>query len=197
MSNNQLREQVIEDIVVRLTLDGAFPHGYIYAKSLVTVHEKKVFRRVIAKTLADTLNNILSKADYNDENHYLTIQEFSVTISNKYGKILNDGRLRIGVAQKLVNLYWKYSWLLKKDIRRPIHCPFDRFVIGMLPGMTNKISWTGTDDINDYKALVDACYRMVAGHNPETSIAEWELKEYYSKVNYSQSDSTGKNEKLI
>jgi hypothetical protein len=86
---------------------------------------------------------------------------------------LNNGRLRFGIAQKLINLYLKYRWCLGQ-IPTPPHCPFDRIIISKIGLYNGVINWTEIDCPNTYRSLVEKA-QIKAG---EMSIAEWELLEF-------------------
>lgn len=185
MSEEELKALVIESLIVRNTMDGAFQRANIYSKSgNIDAEQKKHFRDFLAFQLKSTLSRISIISDYSDNHHYEIISEFSDTVSETYKDILKDGRLRIGHAQKLINLYWKLSWLLKKDIPKPIHCPFDSIIISKLPKEVRHITWTKMDKIDDYKALVSACREMLIVSDSNYCITDWELKVYYGVVNY-------------
>ena len=191
MKTEELRTLVIESLVVRNTLDGAFQRANIYKKSGdITTAQKKHFRDFLAFQLKLTLSRILIISDYTDNHHFEIITQFSETVSEKHKNILEDGRLRIGHAQKLINLYWKLSWLLKKDIPKPVHCPFDSIIISKLPKEVRHITWTKMDRIDDYKALVAACREMLTVSDTSYCITDWELKVYYDIVNYNTSEQT-------
>ena len=93
--------------------------------------------------------------------------------------MIAGGRFRIGIAQKLINLYWKYSWILKPNISTPIHCPFDSIVINDIIAFKEreKVNWTEFDEEDDvYLELVERA-KQFSG-DKYSSIAEMELVEY-------------------
>jgi hypothetical protein len=89
---------------------------------------------------------------------------------------LKNGRFRIGIAQKALNLYLKYLWCVGL-IPMPPHCPFDSSIIGHLPECMN-FNWTAIDSIDDYQKLVNSA-RKKADDKP---IAEWELELWLTSV---------------
>ena len=120
----------------------------------------------------------------NEDTHMQNISIFAKAISDEFQDILKDGKLRIGIAQKALNLYLKYLWCHGK-IKEPQHCPFDRIIINKLYSKLDKqtkidwvaagsgrFKWTETDEMNDYKAWVKAAKEVVG---KDQSIAEWEL----------------------
>ncbi len=116
MKFSTLKQNVLQDILVRLTFDGAFQRANLY-NNKATDKEKKEFRRSIAELLPITLREIQQKKDYSDNHQYAALNKFSKIISSKHFNILKKGKLKIGNAQKFLNLYWKVSWLLKKMIQ--------------------------------------------------------------------------------
>lgn len=107
-----------------------------------------------------------------DEVHVKNIVRLADAISAKCGAFLVDRHLRIGIAQKALNLYLKYLWCLEQ-IPTPPHCPLDSIVIAHLP-QTVQVSWTQLDNVPTYLALVAAAKEIAGGQ----SLAEWELKVF-------------------
>ena len=162
MNSNHIKQDVIEGMVVRMTLDGAFQRAKIYNSEAEVSDKQRIhFRNSIALTLESTLIKIQAKNKYCDTEHYQTIEEFVERIGREHDNILHENRLRIGIGQKLINLYWKCSWILKPDITPLAHCPFDSVIIKKLG---SKIPWTKDINMADYQDLVRAAY-LIAGHN--------------------------------
>lgn len=107
-----------------------------------------------------------------DAEHVGTLEELATEISGQHGGCLAGGRLRLGVAQKCLNLYLKYLWCAGWA-HMPPHCPFDAVIMRRLPTLT-RVPWTRLDTVDQYLGLVEAA-RVVAGNR---SLAEWELEEY-------------------
>lgn len=178
MSVRSIKKRIIENIIIRGTLDGALSRNHIYGEK-VTPNERREFRIFLSKELLIMLNDVLSKEDYNDRDHYRIITAFSNKISRdrRFKRCLANGRLRIGTSQKLINLYWKMNWLFKPGIKVPLHCPFDSIIIRKLDRSVHHIKWTKSDEITEYKTLVaEARKKLPSGK----SIAEWELETYGS-----------------
>ena len=106
--------------------------------------------------------------------------EFCKEATREHSQILQGKKMRIGNAQKFLNLYWKVCWLLKKGTPKPIHCPFDSIIMKNLPRKV-RVQWTQFDTIEEYKMLVKAVQLKKARNK---SIAEWELEIYQKAVNY-------------
>lgn len=168
-----LKENVINAIAIRLTFDGALQRANIYSTNAAD-SRKAAYRKDMAKELFNCLEQIQSTDPYTDDSHYDMLKRLSDNMSTKYQDILIGGRLRLGNTQKFLNLYWKVRWLLNKNIKQPIHCPFDSIIIKKLDKSVRNYAWTKFDTIEIYTMLVEAAKRT-AGEN---SIAEWELKVY-------------------
>ena len=177
MNRKNIKDRVIENIIVSGTLRGAINRNSFYSPEMKNENNnRREFRNYLGKELRKTLNRILEKEHYSDRNHSETIVRFANKISRhkKYGACLFNNTLRIGTSQKLINLYWKMSWLLRRGIDPPIHCPFDRIIIRGLDKSVWNINWTESDSIQDYKDLVKAARKKAVG----STIADWELRKY-------------------
>lgn len=181
MKKKEIRDRVIDTLIVRSTLNGGLQRSYIY-KGKVDGKRSKQFRNSLSKHLISTMNSIMLKKNYSDNDHFETIKRFSENISLEYKDILLSRRLRIGTAQKLINLYWKMCWLLKANFIKPLHCPFDSVVIKNLGSSVKNIAWTKFDTIEEYRRLVEAAYKK------DNSIADWELGFYINRINYDGAD---------
>lgn len=182
MAKKEIRDRVIDTLIIRSTLNGGLQRSYIY-NGKADYKKAKDFRNSLAKQLITSMNLILSKTSYSDHDHYETIKLFANNISSQYNTILANGRLRVGTSQKLLNLYWKMCWLLKENFKKPINCPFDSVVIKNLDHSVKKIAWTKFDTIEEYQRLVEAAYRK------DVSIADWELGFYINTINYGGFDA--------
>jgi hypothetical protein len=97
------------------------------------------------------------------------IQYLSNQTSSQFKCILENQRFRIGMSQKVTNLYLKFFWCLDK-INVPTHLPLDRVVQKHLP-KGERISWTKLDCIENYQKTIDSL-KLVAGNK---TLSEWEL----------------------
>lgn len=180
MSLRATKRTIIQSIISRGTLDGALQRNRIYKPHATTAAQRKAFRSYLAQELESLLQGILRNKEYTDRDHYRVIAAFANKISRHktFRTCLVKGRLQIGTAQKLINLHWKMSWLLKPGIKAPLHCPFDSIIIRELGPAVQDIRWTKCDDIRDYKRLVAAA-RQKSGTR---SLAEWELDTYRKRT---------------
>lgn len=120
-----------------------------------------------------------------DEPHIGNIDNLSKKVSDKFGCILANGTFRIGISQKVLNLYLKYLWCLG-EIKKPPHCPIDREVLDKLKDecklikdeskkeSANKIfdiSWTELNDICEYCKIIKEAKKIVG-----EDLSDWELE---------------------
>ena len=176
MSIRELQKKFIDEEIWILTFGGAFQRAEIYKKDNFSdvIREKirtqfrEEIKKFIREEIAPQYQNIID-----DDKHISNIISFTEW-SKSFSDILNGGYLKIGVSQKLINLYLKYLWCLNL-INIPPHCPFDRIIISKL-GYYNPPSWTKLDDINKYKEFVHKAKEKAKKEN--LTIAEWELKVF-------------------
>jgi len=140
----------------------------VYAKGVELhqrIKEKKIFREFLEK-----VENIYVKGNVTEEQHIELIQKTADDISKALGNKLHNGRFRIGVAQKLINLHLKYLWAAGY-IEEPPHCPIDGIVRDKA-----KISyeWTTCDSIKAYVQAVQDL-KIVASTR---TLSVWELEEF-------------------
>lgn len=175
------KAKAIHNLTIFLTFDGVFPRSDIYEEG-ATNSEKREFKDDLAYCLMDFRRKILKEKkgkNYTEKDHYRMIEEFGSEILKKHKRILQGGKLRIGIKQKMLNLFWKVNWLLHTDIKEPLHCPFDSIIIQKLKIKGKRINWTEFDSMSDYKKLVKAA--EIVHKEKYSSIAEWELGEYLKK----------------
>lgn len=147
------------------TLGACMQRGNVYNKNI-----KSKDRMIFAKALYTELNELAKKykTKVTHEEHCRNIEEFANKISKSHGDILYNKRLRIGTAQKAINVYLKFLWSLDQ-ISMPPHCPIDGIVLKKLK---NDTKWTMLDKIEVYKNII-AEIEKVKGTQ---SISEWECE---------------------
>jgi hypothetical protein len=179
MSIEDYKNEEVENVILRITFQGAFQRAKVYSANALEPNRLK-FRAFLAKKLKVILHKIPKIDNYDDNMHYSIIKDFANEISDsEFKDLIAGGRFRIGIAQKLINLYWKYSWILKPNIATPIHCPFDSIVINDIIAFKEreKVNWTEFDEKDDvYLELVEKA-KQFSG-DKYSSIAEMELVEY-------------------
>ena len=122
-----------------------------YAET-VSDNQRARFQRRLDLALTDIGRRYGTEVSESD--HIQNIEELAARLSKECGLALAKGRLRLGIAQKALNLYLKYLWCLRK-IPMPPHCPLDSRVILQLPSVRD-VSWTKMTNVSDYKKVIAA-----------------------------------------
>ena len=132
--------------------------------------DKKSLKKTIKKELEKIGQNYTNTVS--EEDHIKNIETLSREITKEHGEILKNGQLRIGTAQKLLNVYIKFLWSLNPEqIKNPIHCPLDRIVLKKI-GCND--SWTMMERIDEYEDKIDKIRNYFEKKGINKSIAEWE-----------------------
>ena len=147
------------------TLISSLQRANAYLKC-VTNSQKQPFKTAFKAELRKIEPTYLNALD--EQTHIQTIQSFADALSQQFPGILQNQHVRIGVAQKGVNLFLKYMWSLDR-IPEPPHCPIDAIVLQEI-GYDAK--WTQLDSVETYKEIIDVC-KQRAGNQ---SLAQWELE---------------------
>ncbi len=147
------------------TRDGNAP---VYAKG-IKIHqrtkEKKVFRGVLEK-----IERMYVQGGVTESQHVDLIRDTADDVSKVLGNKLHNGRFRIGVTQKLINLHLKYLWAAGY-VQEPPHCPID----GIIRDKAQIVyDWTTNDSIEDYEQAVASLKEVANGR----SLSVWELQEF-------------------
>jgi hypothetical protein len=145
------------------TQGASFQRANVYAKD-ATDQQKIPFKNDFLNRLKALENRYA--VPVSDKDHCCIIQNFAKGLSDSHSSVLANGRLRIGVAQKAVNLFLKFLWSADL-IPEPPHCPVDRIVLNEL-GID--MNWTQLDDIKEYQRII-VSIREVAG---DMSLSKWE-----------------------
>ena len=133
----------------------------------------KAVRRYLKEFLTSYLAEFVSKTPTGRQ-HEEKIRHLSNGLSEAFGSELHERRFRIGVSQKIVDLFFKYCWSANL-IQQPPHCPSDgriqrkieRYAEGEL------FHWTELDSIEEYRSYVRAA--SLAAEECNRSLAEWGL----------------------
>ena len=158
-----MNKEFIIRIFLSNTQGSSFQRGYVYSGN-ATPQEKEKFQddfRARLRALEERYAQPIT-----EEDHYKTILEFAEQLSRSHGNALANRKLRIGIAQKAINLYLKFLWSFD-FIPEPPHCPIDRIVLTEIG--INK-NWTELDSMEEYKSIIKTI-KQCAG---EKSLAQWE-----------------------
>ena len=122
------KEKFLKNEIGTLAILGGFGRANIYKKG-VGEEDKSDFRKFIRERFVKYGEQYLGNKSSEDE-HFLNVKKFAKEVSTAYGRLLRGNRFRIGVAQKVLNLYLKYLWVIWNI--KIFHCPFDSRIIGKL-----------------------------------------------------------------
>lgn len=170
------KRKFLNNEILSSSIFAGLARGHVYNKQEVNENDKKNFKNTLKCKLDEHSKSYKTKIK--DVEHVENIKQFSDGMSIKFGKILEGNRFRIGTAQKILNLYLKYLWVLGW-IPEPPHCPFDSIVINKLE-LDPEIKFTKFDSIKDYRKLVTVASQKAK--DEKLSIAQWELKFWNQKI---------------
>jgi len=157
---------------------------YTRQKPNYETHDKKYQYGNTSKLkyeIFDFLENYLNEisADgMHEEVHLKRITQLADSMSEKFKPVLHNQRFRIGVSQKIINLFLKYMWSIN-EIPQPLHCPIDGIVKSHIEkhfGKTKLVDWTRLDNIRDYEEYINLIRILIK--TSDDSIAAWELKTW-------------------
>lgn len=168
-----LKERFLKNEFLTMSVLGALGRSNTYSES-ASERDKNSFRNALRKKLEEIGEMYVSQIS--EATHCSNIKKIADDLTALFFHCLENGRFRIGIAQKALNLYLKYLWCVGL-IPIPPHCPFDSIIIGHLPECTG-MNWTELDNIDDYKKLVKTAQNIASSK----TIAEWELEIWLNSV---------------
>lgn len=136
------------------------PHASVTAQQQFQTDLRQALQRYDAQYVEHVAEGI----------HIQNLAALAERMSNAHASALIDGRMSIGMAQKIFNFYLKYQWCLGW-IAMPPHCPFDAVTFLAIPALRD-IRWTQLTSLAEYLAGVAAA-KMAAKGVP---LALWELE---------------------
>jgi hypothetical protein len=113
-----------------------------------------------------------SKGNIDEAEHVAFIAEIAKELSKQLARYLHNGRFRVGVAQKLVNVHLKYLWTAG-FCPEPPHCPIDgriRDAAGI------NYLWTKSDSIEEYEQAISELRAISKAK--DLTLAQWELETF-------------------
>lgn len=151
-----------------LTFGGGLQRSGVYAANVSDIN-KSEFRNSVRNKINTLVKKIYRNSSVTSNEHIDNLEEIQNWINTNHSHVLKNGHIKLGIVQKLLNLYLKYQWCLGL-VKEPPHCPFDRIIISKM-NLSNPPAWTKLDSVDTYKMLVNKA-KELAGNK---SIAEWEL----------------------
>ncbi|MBI1182715.1 hypothetical protein GC194_00480 [bacterium] len=181
---NKLLDNFRRKVAFKTSLSDAFRRGHVYNTDFTESQKNKAKARLIP-ILKEKLPSIIECLDiengYTEENLCNQIEKLANDITKLLPNDLNNSRFRIGTAQKLINVYWKFLWLFELTEKEPLHCPIDSIILGTLDEPFKSLRWTQLDSIGQYKEIIEEI--RIKAEAKDQSIAVWELEVYDQKVN--------------
>jgi len=177
-------DRFLRNELLTLSILGALGRSKTYSKS-ASEQDKNDLRGALRRELIETAREYTTRV--NETQHLSNIEKLADGLTAQFASCLANGRFRIGIAQKVLNLYLKYLWCLGA-IPEPPHCPFDATILRKLPGCAD-LTWTSIDTMADYKKLVAAA-KTQAGND---SLSAWELRVWNQAQGASTGPSLGSN----
>jgi hypothetical protein len=146
----------------------------IYSSSCKESQRKEVkcgFRQVLDDIFSKYSTGIVTESE-----HVEYIDSVANNFSAKHRVALHRGRLRFGVAQKLINIHLKYLWVAGFGSEPP-HCPLDGIVRDLA---CLDYDWTSSDSKLHYLEAIDQLRNIASPR----SLSVWELQEFRRKAHF-------------
>lgn len=169
------QQAFIDAQIFSMTLMATVQRNRHLYRETATDGDKQTFRRELRKELERIIERYV--VNIPEPQHFANIEGLANHISATSRSALENGRFKIGPAQKALNLYLKYMWCIGQ-IRTPPHCPFDAIVLSAIGCDGDR--WTKVDDIEKYKSWVSVAKEKANG----SSLAEWELQEFNKQFSF-------------
>ena len=140
----------------------------IYSSSCKVYQREKVkqgFRQLLDDIFSKYSTRIVTESE-----HVEYIDIIANNFSAKHRSALHRGRLRFGVAQKLINIHLKYLWVAG-FCSEPPHCPLDGIVRDLA---CLDYDWTSSDSKSHYLEAIEQLRHKASPR----SLSVWELQEF-------------------
>lgn len=163
----------------------AFLDAQIFSMSLMaTVQRNKHLyqddvsdesKRAFHAALREELRHLVERYTHviDEPEHVQNVADLAARVSKDVPYALKGGELKIGAAQKVLNLYLKYMWCMGK-VPAPPHCPFDSAVLKTV-GWRGE-GWTMMNDVKTYVQWASLAKAKAALDG--ISLPEWELTQW-------------------
>lgn len=177
-------EQILEeqDFFLRnqfwiLTIQAAFSRAYVYKpnslKESKNETDRQQFKQKLFEYVESDILKLVTKANGSPEAIFRAISNLKDYSKEIYSEYLTGGSLKIGVCQKIINLYLKYLWCANKINFTPPHFPLDRLI---QENSLKKVllNWTELDELKGENSYEEVINKLQTNSNK----AEWELIKY-------------------
>jgi hypothetical protein len=160
-----MKKDFLRLIALSNTQSSSFQRANVYASKLSDEQQSAFVQEFRRKLVA--LEKVYEHPVLPDQ-HIRNIEEFAKSLSEHFPDVLSGKKMKIGVAQKAVNLYLKFLWCYGW-IPEPPHCPIDRTV---LEKVGDYDAWTKIDTIQEYMEKID----KIGNQKGDKSFSEWEYE---------------------
>lgn len=113
-----------------LTFGGGLQRTGVYGER-VSDDSKSAFRDSVRNKVSTLVKNKYTKTVVSTDDHIENLIELKNWINANHSEILANNNIKLGVVQKILNLYLKYQWCLGL-VKAPPNCPFDRIIISKM-----------------------------------------------------------------
>ncbi len=162
---------------------GSFQRSDIYSEN-ISKAEALEFRKLVRRFLKEKIFDSFSGKKVSEQELLKLIRQLKIESENK-PYIVN---FTFGNAQKFINLYLKGMWVTGLLLNPPPHAPINSQIINRF-GRKNinfkydgkTLAWTRIDE-PQYMLLIDLIKKKVTKEGKYSTIAEWELNEYFKNI---------------
>jgi|25_taG_2_1085351.scaffolds.fasta_scaffold00179_4 hypothetical protein len=177
-----MKDEFLNNEIWVLTFGGGFQRANVYKNLEVSQDVRKEFRnglRIhIEKLVEEQYHQTVSEKAHIA--NIRSIEDYSKT--TQFGGVCIP--INFGVAQKLLNLYLKYSWCSGRINSVPVHFPVDRLIQIKLNKEAHKTGlklfklkpWTQFEDKEDYNDVIEFAKEVRDKKFSGKTLAEMELE---------------------
>lgn len=173
------QDKFVREDLWLLTYSASFQRAHVYNKNQPVSQKKKIAFRNSMFHFCNSLAEEQYQHEVLENKHIENIQALVDFTASEFPELLYNGKLKFGVAQKLLNLYLKYLWCIS-DIPAPPHFPIDRIIQDLLK-LPKRVSWTQMDSAEEYMMVINQAKKVMETKGYK-SLAELELVEYRRKT---------------
>tara|TARA_B100001287_G_C22686402_1_gene533928 strand:+ start:610 stop:1203 length:594 start_codon:yes stop_codon:yes gene_type:complete len=173
--NNFMNNEIWMNVI-----GAAFQGSNVYKKK-INKGKKSHFKFMLKGLMDNVILNNYKNGPVDDEEHVNNIYKIKEFSSN-FSEIFNNGSINFGISQKILNLYLKYLWCLKK-IDPPPHFPVDGIIQKELINATKDIisdnikiePWTKFNNEKHYLKIINLA-RKLSKTNPYINFKPAEIE---------------------
>lgn len=171
--NGKEQDKLRTELIWALTRQGAFQRSRIY-KEKTDEKLKKEFRDEIKNFLRNEIYLKFKNKSISENQLIDKIESLIRHLEKNFGRVLCNNAFQFGNAQKFINLYLKYMWIIG-EINEPPHFPVDRIIQKELK--TEVYNWTNMSK-TQYLEVINRAKFHIQDIVEFESIAEWEALVY-------------------